>query len=107
MVYVLRIASGARASAAQRHSRAARVSGTSYELACLRKSHLRYERRVLRLLVTYGRCEQIFTLFFARHEKRTQSTSRSAPAATLMHIPVILRLTYTPRPDPNRRNAHH
>ena len=55
----------------------------------------------------YGRCEELFTLFFFVYENRTQNTSRSAPEATLMHIPVIVRLACTLRPAPNRRDAHH
>ena len=55
----------------------------------------------------YGRCEQIFTLFFVPYQKWTQNTSRSAPEATLVRIPVIIRLIYTPRPAPGRRDAHH
>ena len=55
----------------------------------------------------YGRCEELFTLFFSFYENRTQNTSRSAPEATLMHIPVIVRLAFTLRPASNRRDALH
>ena len=43
-------------------------------------------------LVTAG--VNTYSHFFFLNKKRTQSTSRSAPAATLMHVRVIVRLTY-------------
>jgi hypothetical protein len=57
----------------------------------------------------YGRCEELFTLFFSfmKTKVQTQNTSRSAPEATLMHIPVIVRLACTLRPASNRRDALH
>ena len=44
----------------------------------------------------YGRCKQLFTLFFVLYMKLTQSTPRSTPRATLMHILFIIRLKHPP-----------
>ena len=56
----------------------------------------------------YGRCEQLFTLFFASvNEKSTQNSPRSTPEAILMHNLLMVCLGYTPRPAPGSGDSHH
>ena len=44
--------------------------------------------------------------FFVTYMKLTQSTPRSTPRATLMHILFIIRLKHPPHPVPDRGSAH-
>ena len=46
-----------------------------------------------------------YSHFFFAGVKLTQTSPQSPPRATLMHIPVIVRLTYTILPAPDRGGA--